>query len=174
MSRGARATAVCAIAAAAALALAGCSSSGSGSGTGSGSGSGSGSAGNRAGGKPELKVTESFMPEPVGGSGMAAGFVTVTNSSATADRLTSVTSGLSDDITMHTTKNQQMLAVKSLPVPAHGELDLERGGNHLMFMHLKKQPKLGQKVAVELHFAKGGVLKAELPVKQPTYNPQHS
>lgn len=114
------------------------------------------------------------MPEPVGGSGMAAGFVTVTNNGATADRLTSVTSGLTDDITMHTTKNQQMLAVKSLPVPAHGELDLERGGNHLMFMHLKEQPKRGQKVAVELHFEKAGVLRAELPVKEPTYNPQHS
>ncbi|WSZ87020.1 copper chaperone PCu(A)C [Streptomyces sp. NBC_00859] len=167
------------MAATAALALAGCSSSGPGSPSGSGSGSGKGSgtasgSGPAAAGEPELKVTESFMPEPVGGSGMAAGFVTVTNRGATADRLTSVTSGLSDDITIHTTKNEQMLAVKSLPVPAHGELDLERGGNHLMFMHLKKQPERGQKVAVELHFEKGGVLKAELPVKEPTYNPQHS
>ncbi|WP_406138227.1 copper chaperone PCu(A)C [Streptomyces sp. NBC_01089] len=160
MSRGTRASAVCAVAAAAAVALAGCSSSGS--------------SDDRAKDRPELKVTESFMPEPVGGSGMAAGFVTVTNSGGTADRLTSVTSPLSDDVTMHTTKNQQMLSVKSLPVPAHGELDLERGGNHLMFMDLKKQPKRGQQVTVELHFAKAGVLKAELPVKQPTYNPQHS
>ncbi|MEV6793835.1 copper chaperone PCu(A)C [Streptomyces sp. NPDC051320] len=148
------------MAATAALALAGCSSS-------------SGSASTAADGKPELKVTASFMPEPVGGSGMAAGFVTVANSGSTADRLTSVTSSLSDNITLHTTKNQQMREVTSLPVPAHGELDLERGGNHLMFMGLKKQPKPGEKVAVQLHFEKGGTLKAELPVKEPTYNPKH-
>ncbi|MEV8565691.1 copper chaperone PCu(A)C [Streptomyces sp. NPDC051322] len=150
------------MAATAALALAGCSSS-----------SGSASASASADGKPELKVTESFMPEPVRGSGMAAGFVTVANSGSTADRLTSVTSGLSDNITLHTTKNQQMREVTSLPVPAHGELDLERGGNHLMFMGLKKQPEPGEKVAVQLHFEKGGTLKAELPVKEPTYNPKH-
>ncbi|MCX4549477.1 copper chaperone PCu(A)C [Streptomyces sp. NBC_01387] len=158
MSRLATGATACAIAATAALALAGCSSSGDGA---------------SADARPELKVTESFMPEPVGGSGMAAGFVTVTNSGSTADRLTSVTSTLSDDITLHTTKDQQMREVKSLPVPAHGELDLERGGNHLMFMHLKKQPERGEKVAVELHFEKGGVLKAELPVKEPTYQPEH-
>ncbi|WUL62513.1 copper chaperone PCu(A)C [Streptomyces sp. NBC_00344] len=139
------------------MALAGCSSDG-----------GSTSAGNGS----ELKVTESFMPEPVGGSGMAAGFVTVANTGSTADRLTSVTSGLSDDITLHTTRNQRMREVTSLPVPAHGELDLERGGNHLMFMNLKKQPERGEQVAVQLHFEKGGTIKAELPVKEPTYNPK--
>lgn len=156
MTRGATAL-TSAIAAAAVLALAGCSST----------------EGSSSGGKPELRVTESFMPEPVGGSDMAAGFVTVTNNGAAADRLTSVTSGLAGDITIHTTKNQQMREVTSLAVPAHGELDLERGGNHLMFMNLRKQPRRGETVSVQLHFAKAGTLNAELPVKESTYNPKH-
>ncbi|MFF8916791.1 copper chaperone PCu(A)C [Streptomyces sp. NPDC015032] len=131
------------------LTLAGCSSSGS---------------------EPELKVTGAFMPQPV--SDMAAGFLVVRNSGDTSDRLTSVTSPLSDDITIHETKNQTMRMVSSFEVPAGGELDLERGGNHIMFMKLKKQPKQGEKVSVELHFEKADPIKVDLPVKETTHNPK--
>ncbi|GAA1358971.1 copper chaperone PCu(A)C [Streptomyces beijiangensis] len=153
MRRGATALAIAAVTG---LALAGCSGSG-----------GSSS-------KPELKVADAYMPKPVGDGEMAAGYVTVRNSGGTADKLTSVTSTLSDDITMHVTKDQKMEQVSSLPVPAKGELDLERGGNHLMFMGLKKQPEIGEKVAVELHFEKADPIKVELPVKETTYNPKNS
>lgn len=102
--------------------------------------------------EPELKVVGAYLPQPV--SDMAAGFLVVQNSGGAADRLTSVTSPLSDDVTIHETKNQQMREVTSFEVPAGGELDLERGGNHIMFMDLKKQPKQGEKVSVELHFEK--------------------
>ncbi|WP_143673041.1 copper chaperone PCu(A)C, partial [Streptomyces sp. b94] len=54
-----------------------------------------------SGGEPELKVVGAFMPQPV--SDMAAGFLVVQNSGGTADRLTSVTSPLSDDVTIHET-----------------------------------------------------------------------
>jgi periplasmic copper chaperone A len=119
---------------------------------------------------PELKVSGAFMPQPVGDD-MAAGFLTVQNSGGGADKLTSVTSDISDDITIHESKNQKMQEVKAFDVPADGELDLERGGNHIMFMKLKQKPKQGEKVAVELRFEKSGPIKVELPVKEPTYNP---
>ncbi|MET7714034.1 copper chaperone PCu(A)C [Streptomyces sp. NPDC005407] len=119
---------------------------------------------------PELKVSGAFMPQPVGDE-MAAGFLTVQNSGGDADKLTSVTSDISDDITIHESKNQKMQEVKAFDVPADGELDLERGGNHIMFMKLKQKPKQGEKVAVELRFEKSGPIKVELPVKEPTYNP---
>ncbi|MEU3215353.1 copper chaperone PCu(A)C [Streptomyces sp. NPDC006971] len=120
--------------------------------------------------KPELKVTGAFMPQPV--DDMAAGFLVVKNSGGTSDRLTSVTSPLSDDVSMHETKNGAMRMVKSFEVPAGGRLDLERGGNHLMFMKLKEQPKQGDKVSVELHFEKADTIKVDLPVKESTYNPK--
>jgi len=121
---------------------------------------------------PELKVTGAFMPQPV--SDMAAGFLTVANSGGTADRLTSVTSDLADDITIHTTKDQKMQEVKSFEIPAGGELNLQRGGSHLMFMGLKEKPVQGTRIAVELHFEKTDPIKVELPVKETTYNPtQH-
>ncbi|MEU0369608.1 copper chaperone PCu(A)C [Streptomyces sp. NPDC006283] len=119
---------------------------------------------------PELKVSGAFMPQPV--DDMAAGFLTVENGGGSADRLTSVTSTISDDVTIHETKDQKMREVKAFDIPAGGTLDLERGGSHIMFMSLKQQPKQGEKVSVELHFEKSGPIKVELPVKETTYNPQ--
>ncbi|MFF9346513.1 copper chaperone PCu(A)C [Streptomyces sp. NPDC014734] len=121
-------------------------------------------------GAPELKVSGAFMPQPI--SDMAAGFLVIENSGGAADRLTSVTSPLSDDVTIHETKNNAMRMVTSFEVPAGGELDLERGGNHIMFMKLKQQPKQGEKVSVELHFEKADPITVDLPVKETTYNPK--
>ncbi|QIP85675.1 copper chaperone PCu(A)C [Streptomyces sp. Tu 2975] len=120
--------------------------------------------------EPELKVSGGFVPQPVGD--MAAGFLTVENEGGSADKLTSVTSTISDDVTIHETKNQKMREVSSFDIPAGGELDLERGGNHIMFMALKQQPKQGEKVSVELHFEKSDPIKVELPVKETAHNPQ--
>jgi periplasmic copper chaperone A len=141
-----------AVALAAALALTGCSSSSD-------------------GGAPELKVSGAFMPQPV--LDMAGGFLTITNDGDTADRLTSVTSPISDDITIHETKDQKMREVKSFDIPANGTLSLERGGNHIMFMELKEKPEQGEKVSVELHFEKSDPIKVDLSVEATNHNPQH-
>ncbi|KIF75446.1 copper chaperone [Streptomyces sp. 150FB] len=152
---------------AAGLALAGCSAESSAST--SDSGSAASAASTAPGGIPKLQVTGAFMPQPVGD--LAAGFLVVTNKGGGADRLTSVTSDISDNISIHKTENQRMEEVTSFPVPAGGTLDLERGGNHIMFMSIKKQPKKGQTIDVELHFEKSGPVKVELPVKETNYNP---
>ncbi|MGW7431292.1 copper chaperone PCu(A)C [Streptomyces sp. NPDC054861] len=130
------------------------------------------SAGGSAGtdGKPALKVSGAFMPQPV--MDMAGGFLTITNESATADKLTSVTSPLSDDVQIHETKNQKMRQVTSFDIPANGELNLERGGSHIMFMGIKEKPKKGDKVSIELHFEKADPIKVDLPVEAATHNPQ--
>ncbi|WP_329021129.1 copper chaperone PCu(A)C [Streptomyces sp. NBC_00690] len=119
--------------------------------------------------EPELKVDGAFMPQPV--NDMAAGFLTVHNSGSAADELTAVTSALSDNVTIHESKGQKMRQLRSVAVPADGELNLERGGSHIMFMQLKEQPKKGQTVAIKLHFEKSDPITVELPVKEPTYNP---
>ncbi|MFC8914387.1 copper chaperone PCu(A)C [Streptomyces sp. NPDC057116] len=118
---------------------------------------------------PALKVDGAFMPQPVGD--MAGGFLTVTNSGDAADRLTSVTSPLSDDVQIHETKNQKMRQVSGFDIPAGGELKLERGGSHIMFMAIKKRPKQGDTVEVELHFDKSDPIKVDLPVEAATHNP---
>ncbi|WP_250288280.1 copper chaperone PCu(A)C [Streptomyces atroolivaceus] len=119
---------------------------------------------------PRLEVTGAFMPQPV--SDMAAGFLLVKNSGDTTDRLTSVTSSLSDHVSIHETKDRTMRMVTSFEVPAGGQLDLERGGNHIMFTDLKQRPKPGETVSVELHFEKADPITVDIPVKETTYNPK--
>jgi copper(I)-binding protein len=131
---------------------------------------GSGGSGGSSSAEPELKVTGAYMPQPVTAD-MAAGFFTITNAGG-ADTLTSVTSGLAGDVTLHSTKGGEMEEEKSFAVPAHGELDFASGGNHLMFEKLARKPKQGEQVSVQLHFAKSGTVTVEMPVKPPTYNPK--
>jgi copper(I)-binding protein len=142
-----------------ALALTGCGSSDS--------GSDDDSAGAGAG----LSVGSAYMPQPVSDS-MAAGFLVITNNGAAGDVLTRVTSDMAGDVTVHKTVGQTMEEAERLDIPAHGELVLQSGGDHLMFEQLKRKPREGDKVAIQLHFAKTSPITVEMPVKSATYNPK--
>ncbi|MBD0423517.1 copper chaperone PCu(A)C [Streptomyces sp. TRM S81-3] len=135
-----------------ALVLAGCGSEDSGADTGA-----------------DLSVGSAYMPQPVSDS-MAAGFLTITNDGGAEDELTSVTSE-AGDVGVHETVDGTMKEADSLPIPAHGRLVLESGGNHLMFENLKHRPKEGETVSVELHFAQSDPVTVEIPVKAATYRP---
>jgi len=138
-----------------ALGLAGCGSSDS------------GNSGDSAG----LSVGSAYMPQPVSDS-MAAGFLIITNKGAAGDVLTRVTSDIAGQVTVHKTVGQTMEEASRLDVPAHGELVLQSGGNHLMFEQLKRKPREGEQVSVELRFAKSSPITVEMPVKSATYNPK--
>ncbi|MFF5156070.1 copper chaperone PCu(A)C [Streptomyces sp. NPDC000348] len=122
------------------------------------------------GGTAELSVGSAYMPQPV--SDMAAGFLTITNEGDSADRLTSVSSEVAGQVTVHETVDGAMQEVEALDIPAHGTLVLESGGNHLMFERLKRKPKQGQKISVELRFAESDPVTVEIPVKPATYTPK--
>ncbi|MFE0820396.1 copper chaperone PCu(A)C [Streptomyces sp. NPDC058794] len=145
--------ALAAVAVGGALVLAGCGGSGSDS-------SGSGA---------ELSVGAAYIPQPVSDS-MAAGFLTITNKGDAEDELTSVTSD-AGDVTVHETVDGAMKEVDRLPIPAHGELVLESGGNHLMFEKLTQRLEQGETVSVELRFAHSDPVTVKLPVKAATYRP---
>ncbi|MFF9493349.1 copper chaperone PCu(A)C [Streptomyces flaveolus] len=135
-----------------ALVLAGCGDSGSGSAS-----------------AAELSVDAAYIPQPVSDT-MAAGFLTITNKGDAEDELTSVTSA-AGEVTVHETAGGTMKQVDRLPVPAHGELVLESGGNHLMFEKLKHRPEQGETVSIELHFSHSDPVTVEMPVKPATYRP---
>ncbi|MGW3860086.1 copper chaperone PCu(A)C [Streptomyces sp. NPDC005047] len=117
----------------------------------------------------ELSVGAAYIPQPVSAS-MAAGFLTITNKGDSDDELTSVTSG-AGDVTVHETVDGTMKEVDRLKIPADGQLVFKSGGNHLMFENLKQQPKQGQSVTVELHFAQSDPVTVKVPVKAATYQP---
>jgi periplasmic copper chaperone A len=148
--RGRRRTAAVAAGTAAALALAGC---GSGSPTGG------------------LAVRAAYIPQPVSDS-LAAGFLTIVNEGGETAELTSVSSDIARKVTVHETVGGSMREMGRADVPAHGRLVLKSGGTHLMFEELKRRPKEGETVSVELRFAGAEPLRVEMPVKPATYAPK--
>ncbi|KUJ70237.1 hypothetical protein ACZ90_04870 [Streptomyces albus subsp. albus] len=126
----------------------------------------------RSGSAPRLSVTGAYMPRPAM-SDMAAGFLTVRNTGGTTDRLTSVTTPLSGEVTLHATEGTRMRQVAEMEVPAGGELRLASGGSHLMLGKLDHRPKVGEKVRFTLHFADSGPIQVEVPVRPITYRPAH-
>ncbi|MCM2578561.1 copper chaperone PCu(A)C [Streptomyces meridianus] len=120
---------------------------------------------------PDLEPRGAYVPQPPMAD-MASGYVTVRNTGDAADRLTSVTSDISDDVRMHRAAGATMKPVGSLPVPAGGELRLERGGNHLMLMDLDHRPVRGETVTLVLHFARSGPVKLKVPVEATNYQPR--
>ncbi|GAA2383595.1 copper chaperone PCu(A)C [Streptomyces glaucosporus] len=122
------------------------------------------------GSAPELTVEGAYLPRPVT-TDTAGAFMTIRNAGGTDDRLTSVSSDISDDVQIHTTVGGTMRRVASLPVPAGGALELRRGGDHLMFMDLDRRPAEGEKVPVELRFEKSGPITVEVPVEATNHVP---
>ncbi|MFM9694774.1 copper chaperone PCu(A)C [Streptomyces europaeiscabiei] len=118
----------------------------------------------------KLSVKSAYMPQPVTDS-LAAGYLVIENDGGAADELTSVTSDIARDVTVHETTGQSMQEVTGLKVPADGELVLESGGNHLMFENLKRKPKEGETVSLRLNFTKSEAITVEMPVKSATYQP---
>ncbi|MDF9814302.1 copper chaperone PCu(A)C [Streptomyces sp. SPB162] len=146
---------------AAALALTGCSSA-----------SDASDAAAHVGAKgPRLSVTGAYIPQPVMAD-MAAGYFTVTNTGDTDAELTSVSSDLAADITLHATAENRMRKVSSLTVPAGGRLTLSNGGNHLMLTELTHKPVAGDKVSMQLHFATADPIGVTVPVEPAGYRPK--
>ncbi|MEV0175075.1 copper chaperone PCu(A)C [Streptomyces sp. NPDC050803] len=118
----------------------------------------------------EISVSGAYMPQPVSDS-MAAGFLTIANEGGTDAELTSVTSDIAGDVTLHETVDSAMQEMKTVDLPADGKVVFKSGGNHLMFEKLKKRPQEGDTVSVVLHFADADPVTVEMPVKSPTYTP---
>ena len=117
-------------------------------------------------------------------SGMTAAFVTLENSSSTADVLVSATSSAAGMVQLHEMVMQdgQMVMQEKkggIPVPAKGEAVLEPGGNHIMLMELKAPIKVGEKVAITLTFSSGATVQIEAAARDydggnESYNPSPS
>jgi periplasmic copper chaperone A len=111
---------------------------------------------------PDLTVTGAYIPEPLSGD-MAAGFLTIDNAGDADDTLTSVTTPLA------ATVDNAMRPVDSFPVPAGGQLRLDRGGNHLMLLDLTRRPAQGDTATLELHFAESDPITLRIPIESATH-----
>ncbi|MBH1935957.1 copper chaperone PCu(A)C [Streptomyces sp. AV19] len=117
-----------------------------------------------------LHISGAYIPEPA--MGMAGGFMSIENNSSMADRLQSVGADFAEKAQLHETVGNEMHQVSALGIPAHGRLELKHGGNHIMFMGLKKKLKTGDSVVLTLHFADSPDIELNVPVKDKTYQPR--
>lgn len=100
---------------------------------------------------------------------VGAGYVTLKNSGATADRLVSATSDIAGKVEVHEMAMDngvmKMRPVNGLEIPAGKSVELKPGGYHIMFMQLKQQLKAGDTVKGVLTFEKAGAMPVEFKVE---------
>ncbi|SFK80359.1 copper chaperone PCu(A)C [Methylorubrum salsuginis] len=117
-----------------------------------------------------LKIDHPWSRATPGGAKVAAGYLSVTNTGASPDRLTgaSITAAGRAELHSMSTENGVM---KMAPLPNGLEiapgatLTLAPSGNHLMFLDLKQPFKKGERVAGTLTFEKAGTVPVEFVVE---------
>jgi periplasmic copper chaperone A len=102
------------------------------------------------------------------GAEVAAGYLTIENHGAIADRLTGVAADFATaqlhEMKMNGGVMEMREIVGGLEIPAHGVVKLAPGGSHLMFVGLKHPLARGETVKVMLTFEHAGQVTADLPV----------
>ncbi|GAC81867.1 MULTISPECIES: copper chaperone PCu(A)C [Gordonia] len=93
-------------------------------------------------------------------SGMTAAFGVLENSTGSDVRLVSASSDVADSVEPHEVIDEggtttMRAKAGGFVIPANGSLTLDPGGEHLMFMGLKKPIRAGDSVRVTVRFADG-------------------
>jgi periplasmic copper chaperone A len=118
--------------------------------------------------KGDLEIDHPWARATPPGASVGGGYVTVRNGGDAADKLVGASSPAAHQVQLHVMRMDngvmRMRQVPSFKVPAHGELTLKPGGNHLMFLGLKRPLKPGEKVPVKLRFEKAGEVDVQLEV----------
>ena len=101
--------------------------------------------------------------------GVGGAFMTIENGGAAPDRLLSVASPVARSIELHTTVRDgdvmRMRPVTAVEVPAHGAVQLQPGGLHVMMMGLTKALAQGETVPLTLTFERAGQVAVAVPVQ---------
>jgi copper(I)-binding protein len=101
-----------------------------------------------------VTARDAWVREAPAGRAVTGMFLTVQNSGATARTIVSGKANVGDTLELHEMKRDggmmQMSPVKSIAVPANGQVELRPGGLHLMLFGLKKPLVPGDTVRVEL------------------------
>ncbi len=103
--------------------------------------------------------------------GMSAGFGTIKNDGDQDVTITAVTSPVSADVELHESVPNEAGAMVmrektgGFTIPAHSELSLEPGGNHIMLMDLTEPLQPGNDASMILEFSDDTSFEITAPVK---------
>jgi periplasmic copper chaperone A len=113
------------------------------------------------------------------GAKVAGGFLVLTNTGATADRLVGVSSSISMKGEVHemAVDDKGVMTMRpvdgGIEVPAGGSVELKPGSYHLMFMGLTARPVEGETFEATLEFEKAGKVAVEFAVEAMGGAPKH-
>lgn len=149
-------------------ALAACGGGGSAGGSGTaGDGMPAAIAGTGRADRGDLHVRNAYIPQQASPD-VAAGYFSVTDDGAAADRLVRVTTPVAPEVSLHETVTHanasSMQTLADLEIPAHGTALLSVGGRHLMLMKPVRMLRQGETVTMTLRFAHVGDLAVTVPV----------
>src|SRR5688572_13793088 len=125
----------------------------------------------------QVKIENAWIRPTAPGATVAAGYMVIRNSGATADKLVSAASPAAEKVEPHVTVKDgdilRMREVKGYEIPAKGAFALKPGGAHLMFVNIKAPLAQGRKVQAVLRFEKAGEVKVDFAVGQPAPAHEH-
>jgi periplasmic copper chaperone A len=103
------------------------------------------------------------------GSAVGAGYLTIHNRSATADRLVGGAADFAGNVSIHEmSKDNGIMRMRELTngleIPAGGDAILSPGGFHIMFAGLKRPLVRGERVKARLTFEHAGAIDVEFEV----------
>jgi copper(I)-binding protein len=118
----------------------------------------------------DLEIDHPWSRATPPGASVAGGYFTIVNHGSAADRLVSITAGISAKAEVHE------MAVKDgvmtmrpveggVEIPAGGKVELKPGGYHLMLIGLKQPAKQGESFPATLTFEKAGSVTVEFQVE---------
>lgn len=117
-----------------------------------------------------IEIDHPWARATPGGAKVGAGYLKLTNSGATADRLVGATAAAAGRVEIHEMSMDngvmKMRPVKDGVEVKPGEtVELKSGGYHLMMMDLKQPLKAGDHVKGTLTFEKAGAVDVEFAVE---------
>lgn len=126
-----------------------------------------------------LEIDHPWSRATLPGAKVAAGYLTVKNGGAEADRLIAVSATISGKGEVHEmTVKDGVMTMRPLAggveIPAGGEVKLEPGSYHIMFLELKEPAVEGVKFQGTLTFEKAGTVDVEFSVEKPGGKADHS
>ena len=117
----------------------------------------------------QVKVENAWARATPPGAKIGAGYMTLRNDSASADKLLSASSPAAAKVETHVTIKEgeisKMRPAKGYDIPAHGAFELKPGGAHLMLVDLKAPLREGERVPLVLRFRHSGEVRVELEVR---------
>jgi len=115
-----------------------------------------------------MKVNQAWMRPAAQGANGAVYFV-IHNDSSAADELVGVSAEVAQAAEMHESKMtgdvMEMNQLETVPLGADEEVAFAPGGLHIMLINLTKELKIGDEIAVTLHFSNAEDMKISVPVR---------